>query len=274
MRRVRLFFILVSYLLVSALAWPSAVLAKDGSDNISRSYNADTTLKTGSIVSTLSSNADYVEASTTQNADRIVGVVVAAGDSLVAVDPDQGEVQVTASGTVNVLVSTVNGDIKAGDQIAASPFSGIGMKAVGEGYTVGAALTDFTSSSDGATPQQVTDKNGDTRSITVGYVQISLAPQFTPEDTGDAGLNGMQRFVRSLTGHVVSTPRVIISLIIAILTIVAIIVLIYAAIYGSLVSIGRNPLAHVSILRALTRVFLMALLAFAVAFALIYLLLR
>jgi hypothetical protein len=91
---------------------------------------------------------------------------------------------------------------------------------------------------------------------------------------GDAGLSGLQRFARSLTGHEVSTPRIVISLVIAILTIVAIIVLMYAGIYGSIVSIGRNPLARVSIFRALSRVLAMALLAFVVAFGFIYLLLR
>lgn len=274
MRQLRLTGVLLSCLLVAVFCSSSAVLAVEASaENISRSYGVDQALQAGMIVSTLSNNGDYVEATNSSNASRVIGVIVKPDNSLVAVDPDARKAQVATSGAVSVLVSTVNGNIKAGDKIAPSPFSGIGMKALGNGYIAGVALGNFSSSSEGATSQEVTDKSGTKRKIVVGYAQINLTPRYDSTLEG-GGLNGIQRFVRSLTGHSVSMPRIIISLAIAILTVTAIIILMYAAIYGSIVSIGRNPLARVSILRALARVVAMALLVFLIAFGLIYLLLR
>ncbi|CAN5132478.1 hypothetical protein BH09PAT3_BH09PAT3_3620 [soil metagenome] len=242
--------------------------------DISRSYNSLTELQPGSVVSTTKTDATTVEASNIDNANRLVGVVVPADTSLVAVDPDSSKAQVSSSGNVNVLVSTVNGAISKGDKIAVSPFSGIGMKSIDKGYVVGTALVGFNANSEGATDQKVIDKSGDSKDITVGYVQINLTPRFDSGADADAGLNSAQAFVKALTGHVVSTPRIIVSFVLATLTVVVISALMYAAIYGSIVSIGRNPLAKDSILRTLTRVLALALLIVAFAFGMIYLLLR
>lgn len=274
MRRLQRIFILASYLMIAVFCFPAVARAIEASaQNISQSYGVEKELQAGTIVSTVGNSANKVEPTNTENADRVIGVVVKPENSIVAVDPDSMKAQVGTSGAINVLVSTVNGDIKAGDKIAPSPFSGIGMKALGNGYIVGVAKANFNDSSEGAASQQVTDKNGAKSMVTVGYLQISLSPRYD-STVANSGLNGLQRFVRSLTGHTVSMTRIIISLVIAVLTIVAIIILMYAAIYGSIVSIGRNPLARVSIFRALARVVAMALLVFIIAFGLIYLLLR
>ncbi len=259
--------------LMTPLLLAGASLAVASSKDISQSYGATEDLQAGTIVSADSGNADYVAAANTKNASRLVGVVVKADTSLVAVNPDENKVQVAKSGSVPVLISTVNGEIRNGDRITASPFNGIGMKAIGAGYIVGRALADFKDTSKGANKQQVTDKNGTSHTVTVGYVQIDLNPKFDADSSGD-GISGVQQWVRSLTGHTVSKPRIIVSLVVAVATIIAVIVLIYAAIYGSIISIGRNPLARQSIFRALAHVLLMALLVVGIAFVLIYLLLR
>lgn len=276
MRRSRLFSIVaISCLAASFVASTQLVQAATSTaKDISRSYNSLTELQPGSVVSTTKTDATTVEASNIDNANRLVGVVVPADTSLVAVDPDSSKAQVSSSGNVNVLVSTVNGAISKGDKIAVSPFSGIGMKSIDKGYVVGTALVGFNANSEGATDQKVIDKSGDSKDITVGYVQINLTPRFDSGADADAGLNSAQAFVKALTGHVVSTPRIIVSFVLATLTVVVISALMYAAIYGSIVSIGRNPLAKDSILRTLTRVLALALLIVAFAFGMIYLLLR
>lgn len=276
MRRFRfLLGLTMGLLLVGITASPYAVqAATSNSKDISRSYNSKTELRAGTVVSTTSGDADAVEATNVQNASRLIGVVTAPDTSLVAVDPDSGKAQVASSGNVSVLVSTVNGSIAAGDQVAVSPFSGIGMKSIGEGYIVGSALSKFDASSEGASSQQVTDKNGKSQAITIGYVQINLTPRFDSGSDANERINGVQSFVKALTGHVVSMPRIIISLVLAVVTVVVISALMYAAIYGSIVSIGRNPLARDSILRALGRVLFLALVIVGFTFGLIYLLLR
>jgi hypothetical protein len=273
MRRVRLISSVIVGVLTVLLAFPMISLAATSSKDISQSYESTSDLQAGSIVSAMPTNADAVIATNTENADKLVGVVVEAGTSLLAVNPDRNKVQVAKSGSVSVLVSTVNGAIKNGDRIAPSPFSGVGMKAIGSGYIVGRALASFNNNSKGATRQQVTDKTGKLQTVTVGYVQIDLNPKFDA-DVGSDGLNGVQQWVRSLTGHTVSKPRVIVSLVVAAATIIAVVILMYASIYGSIISIGRNPLARQSIFRALAHVLLMAILIVGIAFMLIYLLLR
>ncbi|HEY1064362.1 MAG TPA: hypothetical protein VGE30_03675 [Candidatus Saccharimonadales bacterium] len=272
MRRLRLLSIATVGLFTLSMLVPVGALAASSKD-ISQSYNSDSELRPGTLVSATSGDADRVTAANTQNANRLVGVVVEADNSLLAVNPDSNKVQVAKSGSIPVLVSNVNGDIKNGDRIAASPFNGIGMKAIGAGYIVGRAQGSFTAKSKGATEQQVTNKDGRTQTISVGYIQIDLNPKFDAE-AGSDGLNGIQQWVRSLTGHTVSKSRVIVSVVVGVAAIIAVIVLMYASIYGSIISIGRNPLARQSIFRALAHVLLMAFLIIAVAFGLIYLLLR
>lgn len=274
MRRGRLISgIAVGLFAFPILIAPGAGFAATSSRDISQSYESSTELQAGAIVSVDGSDPDKVVAANTSNSNKIVGVAVEADTSLLAVNPDSSKVQVAKSGSLPVLVSTVNGDIKNGDRITASPFSGIGMKAIGSGYIVGRAQGEFNDKSQGSTTQQVSDKNGKRQTVTVGYVQIDLNPKFDT-DAGNDGLNGIQQWVRSLTGHTVSKSRVIIAVVVAVAAILAVIILMYASIYGSIISIGRNPLARQSIFRALAHVLLMALLIVGVAFGLVYLLLR
>jgi hypothetical protein len=271
MRQMRTIFFALSALLIVPIVVTGVALA--ASKDISQSYNSISDIQAGAIVSVDATNADYVTMANTSNASKLLGVAVESDTSLLAVDPDANKVQIAKNGSVPVLVSTVNGDIKNGDRITVSPFNGVGMKAIGPGYVVGRAQANFNSSSKGATKQQVLDKNGQQQSVTVGFVQVDLNPKFD-SDVGGEGLNGVQQWVRSLTGHTVSKPRVIVSLVVAVATIIAVVVLMYASIYGSIISIGRNPLAKQSVFRALSHVVFMAVLIVSIAFILIYLLLR
>lgn len=254
---------------------PAALAAADANSNVSQSYSSSTLLQTGSIVSLTATKTTSVEAANLDNASRVLGVVVTGNNTLVAVNPDPTKAQVASSGSALTLVSTLGGDIKSGDPVAVSAFNGIGTKG-GEGnYIVGHAQGDFNSKSEGASERQVTDsKTGAKKTISVGYVSVAVAPSYIPPDQGAAKLTGLQKFVHSLTGHTVSTPRIVVSLVITVLTVVTISVLTYAAIYGSIISIGRNPLAREAVIRALVFVLILASLATVAAFILVYFLLR
>jgi hypothetical protein len=155
-----------------------------------------------------------------------------------------------------------------------SPFNGIGMKAGPGTRIIGLAQTKFDSSSVGATSQSVKDKNGKSSSVQVGFVKISIAIGTSSTSASGPQINGIQRLAKSLTGHVVSTPRVIVSLIVATVALVALITLIYASIYGSIISIGRNPLAKYAVFRTLGSVLAMAALTALIAGLTIFFLLR
>jgi hypothetical protein len=57
-------------------------------------------------------------------------------------------------------------------------------------------------------------------------------------------------------------------------TVLALIILIYGSIYGSIISIGRNPLARYAVFRTLGGVLLMSVVMAIIAGSTIYLLLR
>lgn len=256
-------------LLCLSLSPASAVSA-----NISHSYKGPTTIQSGSLVSLDSSQTDYVIPANVQNGSQLLGVVVNSNDSLLAVDAQKGLLQVATSGTVSALVSTVGGDIKVGDEISVSPFNGIGMKAYAGSHVIGLAQTNFSASSSGAQSQEVTDTKGKKKTIAVGYTRLSISVGAGTTLNNDNGLTGMQKFVKNLTGHTVSTPRIVMSVIITLVASLALIVLIYASIYGSIVSIGRNPLAKFAVFRTLRSVLGMALLTASIATITVFFLLR
>ena len=243
------------------------------SANLSRSYQASESIKNGSLVSIDPKQADYVQLANTSNAERLVGVALASDDSLLAVDAADGKIQVANSGTVDVLVSTLGGTIGVGDEIGVSPFSGVGMKATIGSRVIGLAQTKFDNGSEGAIDQTVTDKNDKTSQVKVGYVRLSIAIS-TESNAGSTQLNSLQRVTHDLTGRTVSTLRIILSLVVAATSLLILITLIYAAIYGSIVSIGRNPLAKYAVFRTLTTVIVIALITAVTAGVIIFFLLR
>ncbi|HSX45788.1 MAG TPA: hypothetical protein VLG27_02155 [Candidatus Saccharimonadia bacterium] len=244
------------------------------SANISHSYRTSSTLPNGSIVSLDPQQTDFVQLADIDNSVRLLGVVVANDDSLLALDSGSGTTQVATNGTVSVLVSNVTGDINVGDQISPSPFNGIGMKSLPGSRYVGLAQTSFSSHDSDATARQVTDKSGKSHQLSMGYVRLAIGIGTNNSGSGGQQLSGLQRFAKSITGHVVSTGRVIVSVVVALVAVLSLSVLIYASIYGSIVSIGRNPLAKYSIFRTLGSVLGIATATAVVAAITIFLLLR
>lgn len=244
------------------------------SANISHSYSAATNIPNGSIVSLDPVHSGYVQPANVTNGTRILGVAVASHDSLLAVDATQGDIQVATSGTANTLVSTLDGDIDVGDRIAVSPFNGIGMKSTPGSYDIGLAQTAFNSSSQNATTEQVTNKSGQPTRIQVGYIRLSIAVGVDNSTGGQSSLNALQKIVKSLTGRTISTVRVLISFAVTIVALIALVTLIYASIYGSIISIGRNPLAKNDVFVSLASVVAVAVMLVAVATITIFLLLR
>ncbi len=247
--------------------------ANASSANISHSFQATTTIPNGSLVSLDPTRSSYVQLANSSNGQRLLGVAVDSTDSLLAVDASPSSTQVATTGVATVLVSTLNGPILVGDQISVSPFNGVGMKADQGSYIIGQAQTNFGASTAGAKTEMVKDTSGKSHQIALGYIRISIALGVSGNNANQQE-NALQRLAKSLTGHVVSTSRVIISLIIAIVALAALITLVYASIYGSIISIGRNPLAKLAVFRTLGSVLIMIGLTTVVAGITIYLLLR
>jgi hypothetical protein len=244
------------------------------SANISHSFDASSGIANGSLVSLDSSKSNYVEPANTSNGQDLLGVAVSSGDSLIAIDPAPGTIQVATTGDVDTLVSTLNGPVAVGDQVSVSPFDGVGMKAGQGDEIIGLAQTAFNSSTNGGAIESVKNKNGKISQIYVGYVRAGISIGVGSVTGTNDQLGGLQKLAQGITGHVVSTARIVISLIVATIATLALITLIYASIYGGIISIGRNPLAKRAVFRSLITVLWMVVLIATVASGIIYLLLK
>jgi hypothetical protein len=158
--------------------------------------------------------------------------------------------------------------------VTVSPSHGIGMKSVPGSYDIGLAQTAFNSNSQGATTERVTNKSGQPAQIQIGYIRLSIAVGIDNSTGGQSSLNALQKIVKSLTGQTISTVRVVISFTVTIVALIALVTLIYASIYGSIISIGRNPLAKNDVFVSLASVVAVAVLLVLVAGATVFLLLR
>jgi hypothetical protein len=268
-RPFRLQSITASLILLLLALLPAGALAA----NLSHSYQANTSLPKGSLVTLSRESSNNVELASTSNGTRLIGVVVDSNDSLLAVNSGEGKVQAATSGTANALVSTLNGDIKPGDQISVSQLAGIGMKAGPNMRLIGLAQSKLNDSTPNTNKLAVTGADGRPKVLRVGYVRVTIDVG-TSADVNGGQLTSLQRFVKAITGHVISTPRIIASLVIAVLALVSLGVLLYASIYGSIISIGRNPLAQGAVMRTLRSVIAIAVLIAGVAFTSIFFLLH
>jgi hypothetical protein len=242
------------------------------SPTISRAYGISGTIQPGSLVSLVQEHGNVVELSNTSNATRLIGISVAASTSLLEVNSSTNTVQVATDGTATTLVSTINGPINVGDQVGVSPINGVGMKVGLNTRVIGIAQTAFSSSSSGATAEQVTDAKGKTKTIEVGYIPVGIA--IGTSNQGTQQETGLQKIAKNFLGHPISNTRIILALIIASIALASIISLIYASIYSTIISIGRNPLAKFEVMRTLTSVMGMVLIIAGVSSLTIYLLLR
>ena len=243
--------------------------------NVSHSYSADLQIIDGSIVSFVKNDSGHIELANTQNGTRLLGVSLPSNQSLIAVDPSKTSVQVAISGIVNVLVSTVDGDIKVGDQISVSPFSGIGMKASSGKYVVGVAQTEFNYNSSGANIEKVKDVKGKTNNEYIGLIRLSLAVGTNGTAAGGGQqINLLQKLVKSLTGHTIPTLRILLAVVVVVVSFVTLVTLVYASVYGSIISIGRNPLAKYAVYKTLFAVMMAASLIIILASLTVYFLLK
>ncbi|MFI5271294.1 MAG: hypothetical protein ACHQT9_04605 [Candidatus Saccharimonadales bacterium] len=268
------------YLRIFVIIWVigltslSVVNVSATSADISHSYRiTSSNIPSGSLVSLDQNKSNYVVLANSDNTSRLLGVAVSKDSSLIVLDPATGTLQVAISGVVNGLVSTVNGPINIGDQITASPFNGVGMKALPGFRIVGIAQSTLNSSSQNVSTQEVTDKNGNKTTIEVGYVRINVTSGSNASGSS-LGQNSIQKLAETIAGHPVSNIRIVLSILIALFAIIALSILIYASIHASIIAIGRNPLAQNSVFRTLATALALAAFTAAIACVAIVVILR
>lgn len=239
--------------------------------SLSQGYTTKHDLSLGSIVSLERNTSDAVVPAATSNVDSILGVVINRDSSLLSVSNSQKEqVQVATSGTVQVLVSDINGEIHRGDHITASPLSGVGMKATANVRIVGIAQGGV----EGAKKQTYKDKAGKEHSVTLGEVPVLVnVAYFFKEPEKTVVPTALQNVANALAGKTVSTLPIVLSSAVFFIMLIIVSSIIYSMIKSSIISVGRNPMSQSAIYRDLIQLSTLVLAILGVGLVAIYLIL-
>lgn len=227
----------------------------------------------GAIVSLQKNTSDYVVSASPSNVGNILGVVVGQDNSLLSLsDGQSNQIQVATSGVVQVLVSDLNGAIKSGDPVTASPINGVGMKATSNTEIVGTAQDNLTG--DHSSQQTYSDKSGHKHQVLLGEVPVLVNPSYYYKQPDKTIIpTAVQNVANALAGKTVNSLPVIISLAIFLITLIIIVSIIYSMIHSSIISVGRNPMSQAAIYRNLIQLSGLIVLILGVAVASIYMVL-
>lgn len=240
---------------------------------ISQNYNTSSVIPIGGIVSLKDGSFNEVAAASPQSVDNILGVAINASTALIALTGNaETDVQVATSGIVEVLVSDINGEIIKGDQITASPISGVGMKATSNVRVVGVAQQALTT--EGSQIQTVEGVDGQTREVRLGRIPVLINVSYFFKESERSIIPAViQNVANALAGRPVSTLPIILAGAIFIIMLIVVVSIIYSMIRSSIISVGRNPLSQSAIYRDLIQLSALVIGILAVGLIAIYLIL-
>lgn len=267
-------FSVVTVSLITLLALSLSIVTSVGAiTSISKNYLAESQLPVGSIVSLKANTVDEVAAASSSSVDNLLGVVINASTALIALTgTSDNEVQVATSGTAQVLVSSINGDIARGDHITASPITGIGMKATNNIRVIGVAQGDLAAGT--ATQETYTDADGIEQTVLIGQIPVLVNVSYyfkEPERTIIP--TALQNVANALAGKQVDTLPIILAAAIFIVMLIVVVSIVYSMIKSSIISVGRNPLSQSAIYRDLIQLSALVVGILAVGLIAIYLIL-
>jgi hypothetical protein len=185
-------------------------------------------------------------------------------------------VQISLEGTAQAFVSDLNGPVKAGDRITASPIEGVGMRADGSGVILGTASNDLTSTK--TTTRTITDASGKKHTVHIGLLQVRLSVGYS--DGADSSQLAslippfLMKFAGNVAGKDVSGLRVIESVSALCIGFIIAGVMLRAGIRSGIISLGRNPLASKTIKRGIMDVYIASAGVLIVTMMSIYVILR
>jgi hypothetical protein len=247
----------------------STVFAAQDNGALAQSFQASDTLEAGTLVGLQQNKADTVEASNTERVNQLIGVV--ADKPLIELSGGSSTISVVTSGVAQTLVSDMNGSVKTGDKITASPINGVGMKAIDSVLIVGTAQDDLDNTK--ATTRTINDRDGKPHQVRIGLVPVQVNVTFygAPGSSQSYIPTFLQDAANAIAGKQVSPVRVLASLLLAILALVSVTILLYSSVRSSLISIGRNPLSEKAIHKGLIEVGAVILGILLLTFAAVYL---
>lgn len=244
---------------------------------VTEGYGTDTPLQRGMIIQIKKDDATKIEPATVETADQMHGIVVNSNDAPVSISDDGQRVFVATTGQYDALVNDQNGAISAGDYIAVSAISGIGMKAgTTEPYVIGRALSGFDGKKDVISTTELTDSTGKKQKVALGRIQLAIGVARNPLLKGEDP--NVPEFLRKTTEAIAGKPvdaiRIYIGILVFGITTFVAASLLYGGVRSGIISIGRNPLSKKSIVRGMLQVVITGLIVFVSGVFGVYLILR
>lgn len=240
---------------------------------LSQGYTTTDDMAIGSIVSIKNNSLDAVNAADSNNVNGILGIVIGNNNSLLSLSSNKAnQIQVATSGIVQVLVSDINGSIREGDEITASPISGVGMKATNSVKVVGIAQDNLTNNN--ASKETYKDKSGATHSVLIGQVPVLVNVSYFYKQPDKTLIpSAIQNIANALAGKTVSSAPILICMAIFIVAMVTVVSIVFSAIHSSIISVGRNPMSQSAIYRNLLQISALVVAILVVAVVSIYMIL-
>lgn len=260
-------FVFVSLLL--ALIGSASAMAAGSSSVISRGfdYSGRISITAGAIVSGKNGHPGTIELATTKNVGRLMGVV--ANQPLAAISTQNKQTQVVLSGATVVLVSDVNGPVRAGDKITASPIAGVGMLATDNGQVIG--TVDQTLDTKKASTRRIADASGISHDVHIGAVPAEVSVAYYQQPGSNFLPPFLQHLANSVAGRPVSVLRILVSGFILLCGFAYVGIVIFTSVRTSVISLGRNPLAAHDIRQNLLQMTLLAMIVLAATLLATYL---
>lgn len=236
---------------------------------VSQSYLTDKTIPLGSLVALDGDSADKVIPADPDSVKNLIGVTINDSTPLVLTSGNSNSALVATSGIAPTLVSNLNGEIELGDQITASPITGVGMKATTNTKVIGVAQSQVSSKK-----TETVNVNGKDEEIEIGEIRLLVSVGYHYQEPEKTLIPlALQNIANAMAGKKVDPLPIIISLIIFIVTMIIVISLVYSIVRSSIISVGRNPLAQSAVYRNAIQMSVLVLAIIAVATIAIYLVL-
>ncbi|HSX53227.1 MAG TPA: hypothetical protein VLF90_02575 [Patescibacteria group bacterium] len=236
--------------------------------SIAQGYRSNLPLTTGTVVSVKSGNE--VVPTTEQNQKTVIGVAVGSSDAIIDVQPHDSDIRIAINGETSLVVSNINGDIKAGDSLIISSISGVAMKDSRDSQAtkyIAVANQDFTSKSQNAKTVSISLNDGTKQNVSIGVIDAKL---LLTNRTPVKNQNILFATAEKLAGRPVSNVQILAASAVIIATLLLTGLLLQGSIKGAFISIGRNPLSKPMIVANLFKVLAVGLLIMGAGLAISY----
>lgn len=234
---------------------PNSHLPAVNASSLAEGYPTSENLIEGALVVLSNETPPRVGLANLNNSEYLVGVVERDGEGLITLNKDGAEVLVATSGEIFAFVSDVNGDINPGDFIGTSWINGVGMKEerIQEQKLLGVALESFNDETTEFIEVESVETANGTKDVRVGKIAVRLFEREVGPDQGGS-LSTLEEFAFRLAGQDVPFSRIVAAFGLFTISVIISGVFLANAIRSSLISIGRNPLAHSPIFNTLMQI--------------------